>query len=95
LFLAKDGTVILVDLKEDMEYLVCFHFLVRIHTYSVAHECIVFCNLINSIFWHEKGTWGEYVAVDKEDVVPCPSHLSVSQAAAFPLAGLTAYRYSA
>ncbi|KAG2180651.1 hypothetical protein INT44_003658 [Umbelopsis vinacea] len=38
------------------------------------------------------GTWGEYVVVDKEDVVPCPSHLSVSQAAAFPLAGLTAFR---
>jgi NADPH:quinone reductase-like Zn-dependent oxidoreductase len=39
------------------------------------------------------GTWGEYIVVDKKDVVPCPHHLSIAEASALPLAGLTAYRY--
>ncbi|KAI9283348.1 hypothetical protein BY458DRAFT_448823 [Sporodiniella umbellata] len=34
----------------------------------------------------------EEVAVDKDDIVPCPEHLSLSEAAALPLAGVTAYR---
>ncbi|CEG78072.1 hypothetical protein RMATCC62417_12730 [Rhizopus microsporus] len=34
----------------------------------------------------------EPVVVDQEDVVPCPEHLSLAEAAALPLAGLTAYR---
>jgi NADPH:quinone reductase-like Zn-dependent oxidoreductase len=38
------------------------------------------------------GTLSEYVAVEEKQVVPCPAHLSNSEAAAFPLAGLTAYR---
>lgn len=35
----------------------------------------------------------EEVIVDQEDIVPCPEHLSLEEAAALPLAGLTAYRY--
>ncbi|CEG63187.1 hypothetical protein RMATCC62417_00374 [Rhizopus microsporus] len=35
----------------------------------------------------------EPVVVDQEDVVPCPERLSLAEAAALPLAGLTAYRY--
>jgi NADPH:quinone reductase-like Zn-dependent oxidoreductase len=38
------------------------------------------------------GTLSEFVAVGEEQVVECPGHLSVPEAAAFPLAGLTAYR---
>ncbi|KAG2174281.1 hypothetical protein INT43_004304 [Umbelopsis isabellina] len=38
------------------------------------------------------GTWGEYIVVDKKDVVQCPPHLSTAEASALPLAGLTAYR---
>jgi NADPH:quinone reductase-like Zn-dependent oxidoreductase len=38
------------------------------------------------------GTLSEYVAVEEKQVVLCPTHLSNSEAAAFPLAGLTAYR---
>ncbi|KAG1420156.1 hypothetical protein G6F57_023650 [Rhizopus arrhizus] len=34
----------------------------------------------------------EEVIVEKEDVAPCPEHLSLAEAAALPLAGLTAYR---
>lgn len=40
------------------------------------------------------GTFSEYVAVSREEVVPTPSHLTDEQAAAFPLAGLTAWRYA-
>jgi NADPH:quinone reductase-like Zn-dependent oxidoreductase len=46
-----------------------------------------------SNFLDAKGTWAEYVAVNKKDVVPCPTHLSLAEAAALPLAGLTAFRY--
>lgn len=35
----------------------------------------------------------EEVIVEKEDIVPCPEFLSMTEAAALPLAGLTAYRY--
>ena len=38
------------------------------------------------------GTLSEYVAVDEKQVVLCPPRLSTAEAAAFPLAGLTAYR---
>lgn len=38
------------------------------------------------------GTLSEYVAVEEKQVVLCPGYLSQSEAAAFPLAGLTAYR---
>lgn len=38
------------------------------------------------------GTFAEYIAIDKAQVYPMPQHLSFEQAAALPLAGLTAYR---
>jgi len=38
------------------------------------------------------GTFAEYVAVPQENVHPKPEHLSVEEAAALPLAGVTAYR---
>jgi NADPH:quinone reductase-like Zn-dependent oxidoreductase len=38
------------------------------------------------------GTLSELVAVEPKQVVHCPSHLTNAEAAAFPLAGLTAYR---
>jgi len=38
------------------------------------------------------GTFSELVAVEEKQVVLCPAHLSNIEAAAFPLAGLTAYR---
>jgi zinc-binding alcohol dehydrogenase/oxidoreductase len=38
------------------------------------------------------GTFAEYVCVPAENVVAAPAHLSDEQAAAIPLAGLTAYR---
>jgi hypothetical protein len=44
-----------------------------------------------------RGTFAEYIAVEARDVVPCPKHLLESktgweEAAALPLAALTAYR---
>jgi len=38
------------------------------------------------------GTLAEKIALSAEQVVPCPDHLNNVQAAALPLAGLTAYR---
>lgn len=38
------------------------------------------------------GTFAEYVKVPKENIVAKPEHLTFEQAAALPLAGLTAYR---
>ncbi|HEX3456826.1 MAG TPA: zinc-binding dehydrogenase [Candidatus Baltobacteraceae bacterium] len=38
------------------------------------------------------GTWAEYVAVPVQNVYPKPARLSMEEAAAIPLAGLTAYR---
>ncbi|HEX4015039.1 MAG TPA: zinc-binding dehydrogenase [Candidatus Cybelea sp.] len=38
------------------------------------------------------GTFAQYVAVPKVNVYPKPAHLSMQEAAAIPLAGLTAYR---
>jgi zinc-binding alcohol dehydrogenase/oxidoreductase len=38
------------------------------------------------------GTFAQYVAVPKTNVYPKPVHLSMEEAAALPLAGLTAYR---
>ena len=40
----------------------------------------------------DDGTFAEYVKVNAECVFPKPSHLTFEQAAALPLAGLTAYR---
>lgn len=38
------------------------------------------------------GTFAEYVAVDRSQLVPAPSHLTVVQSAALPCAVVTAYR---
>jgi zinc-binding alcohol dehydrogenase/oxidoreductase len=38
------------------------------------------------------GTFAQYVAVPRTNIYPKPTHLSMEQAAALPLAGLTAYR---
>lgn len=40
----------------------------------------------------ENGSFGEYLAVAEDRLVLCPEHLSNEEAAALPLAGLTAYR---
>ncbi|MCO6476595.1 MAG: zinc-binding dehydrogenase [Phaeodactylibacter sp.] len=40
----------------------------------------------------EDGTFAEKVAVRKKNIYPKPAHLTAEQAAALPLAGLTAYR---
>jgi len=40
----------------------------------------------------DDGTFAEEIAVQKEQLFPKPEHLSFEQAAALPLAGLTAYR---
>jgi zinc-binding alcohol dehydrogenase/oxidoreductase len=41
---------------------------------------------------HTNGTYAELVAVPEENVLPRPAHLDWHEAAALPLAGLTAYR---
>ena len=38
------------------------------------------------------GTLTNVINIDGKEVFPCPSHLSTSEAAALPLAGVTAYR---
>lgn len=38
------------------------------------------------------GTFAEYISISEENIVKMPPHLSFEQAAALPLAGLTAYR---
>ncbi|KAG2224558.1 hypothetical protein INT45_004403 [Circinella minor] len=38
------------------------------------------------------GTFANEVVVEEADLAPCPEHLSTAEAAALPLAGLTAYR---
>ncbi|KAJ7465965.1 hypothetical protein FB451DRAFT_1561264 [Mycena latifolia] len=38
------------------------------------------------------GTFAEYVVVERGEVIPTPGHLTDEQAAAWPLAGLTAWR---
>ena len=40
----------------------------------------------------DDGTFAEYIAINKKYVLPKPSHLSTLQAAAIPLAGVTAFR---
>ncbi|KAG2218724.1 hypothetical protein INT45_006876 [Circinella minor] len=40
----------------------------------------------------DPGTMTDTLIIDGKEVVPCPEHLSTSEAAALPLAGLTAYR---
>jgi zinc-binding alcohol dehydrogenase/oxidoreductase len=40
----------------------------------------------------DNGCFAEYIAVDEEQIAEKPEHLSWQQAAAMPLAGLTAYR---
>ncbi len=38
------------------------------------------------------GTFAEYISIPEENIVKMPEHLTFQQAAALPLAGLTAYR---
>ena len=38
------------------------------------------------------GTFAEYITIPIDNIVPCPEHLTHAEAAALPLAGLTAWR---
>lgn len=38
------------------------------------------------------GTLADSLIIDHDEIVPCPEHLTTSEAAALSLAGLTAYR---
>lgn len=38
------------------------------------------------------GTFAEYVAVERDQVIPTPDHLDDQHAAAWPLGGVTAWR---
>ena len=40
----------------------------------------------------DEGTFAEYLRIETANVIPKPKHLTFEQAAALPLAGLTAYR---
>ncbi|QNL50811.1 zinc-binding dehydrogenase [Olivibacter sp. SDN3] len=40
----------------------------------------------------QNGTFAEYVKIPVQNLYPVPAHLTVEEAAAFPLAGLTAWR---
>jgi zinc-binding alcohol dehydrogenase/oxidoreductase len=40
----------------------------------------------------DEGTFAEYIKIPTKYLHPCPAHLSLEEAAALPLAGLTAYR---
>lgn len=40
----------------------------------------------------DEGTFADYIAIDHKYIYPKPTHLSAIQAAALPLAGVTAYR---
>ena len=40
----------------------------------------------------DPGTLTDTLTIDSNEVVVCPEHLSANEAAALPLAGLTAYR---
>lgn len=50
--------------------------------------------MIGGVGYPPIGTFAEYVIVDREEVVSSPAHLNDIQTAAWPLAGLTAWRYA-
>ncbi len=54
------------------------------HVWDAAHASI--------LGMPRDGTFAQYVVVPAENVYPKPAHLSIEEAAAIPLAGLTAYR---
>ena len=39
------------------------------------------------------GTFAEYVVVERKYVIPTPDHLSSEEAAAWPVGGVTAWRF--
>ena len=41
------------------------------------------------------GTFADFIVVEKDEVIEIPEHLSFEQAAAWPCAGVTAWRYAA
>ena len=40
------------------------------------------------------GTFAEYVVVERKYVIPTPDHLSSEEAAAWPVGGVTAWRFA-
>lgn len=49
-------------------------------------------SVLGGAAWPGIGTFTEYVAVERDQLVEIPEHLSFEEAAAWPCAGLTAYR---
>jgi zinc-binding alcohol dehydrogenase/oxidoreductase len=54
---------------------------------EMDHECD-----LEILGYAKQGTFAEYIAVDERYIYEIPAHLSYEEAAAVPLAGLTAYR---
>ncbi|KFA65230.1 hypothetical protein S40285_01525 [Stachybotrys chlorohalonatus IBT 40285] len=57
-----------------------------------APEDVTKYGVIGSTTLNDAGTAQDYIVVSEDDVEPAPSHLTPAEAAALPLAGLTAWR---
>jgi NADPH:quinone reductase-like Zn-dependent oxidoreductase len=90
--LGSDGCGVIEDVGEDADTLLIGMEVIINPSLNWGDNPIVQGNSFKILGWPDAGTFSEYVVVSKKQIFEKPEHLSFQEAAAVPLAALTAYR---
>lgn len=90
--LGSDGSGVIEDVGEDADTLLIGMEVIINPSLNWGDNPIVQSNSFKILGMPDAGTFSDYVVVSKKQVFEKPEHLSFAEAAAVPLAALTAYR---
>lgn len=90
--LGSDGSGVIEDVGEDADTLLIGMEVIINPSLDWGSNPIVQGNSFRILGYPDNGTFSDYLVISKKYVFEKPEHLSLAEAAAVPLSGLTAYR---
>ncbi len=90
--LGSDGTGIIEEVGADIDPLLIGMEVIINPSHEWGNNAVVQGNTFKILGFPDNGTFSDYIVVPKKYVFEKPENLSFAEAAAYPLAGLTAYR---
>lgn len=92
IILGSDGSGVIEDVGEEVEEELIGQSVVINPSIGWGKNPNVQADSFKILGFPDHGTFSEYIAISKKQVVEKPEHLSFEESAAVPLSGLTAYR---
>ncbi|MCW5911059.1 MAG: zinc-binding dehydrogenase [Cyclobacteriaceae bacterium] len=90
--LGSDGCGVIEDTGEDADPLLTGAEVIINPSLNWGNNPVVQGDTFKILGYPDAGTFSDYICISKKQVFEKPEHLSLQEAAAVPLAGLTAYR---